>query len=244
MANDDLFLASRSPNPLEDTIDRVTGAIKARLLSPGERLPAERELAMQLGVSRSTLRAALQTLIDAGWIEVRRGRHGGSFVAKWPRMPHPRKLPEVLARYREELPGMLDYRRAVETAAALFAAERATPEEIADLEGYNQELTRSGNDFEAYRTADARFHIGVARAAHSPRIMQAVTEIEAMMSEVLDVVIYQTTDVMAHAGEQHAEIIAAIRSRQPDRAHALMLDHVRNTEEVIYSLANEESLSS
>lgn len=241
MANDDLFLAARSSNPLEDTVERLTGAIKARLLSPGERLPAERELALQLGVSRSTLRAALQSLTDAGWIEVRRGRHGGSFVAKWPRMPHPRKLPEILARYRDELPSVLDYRRAVETAAALFAAERAAPEEIAELEAINSALANHGSNFEAYRTADARFHIAVARAAHSPRIMQAVTETQSMISEVMDVVIYQTADVMAHAAEQHADIIDAIRSQQPDRAHVLMLDHVRATEEIIYNLVGEEN---
>lgn len=240
MMNDDLFLAVRGPNPLEDTIERVTGAIKARLLSPGERLPAERELAVQLGVSRSTLRAALQTLTDAGWIEVRRGRHGGSFVAKWPHMPHPRNLPEVLARYHDELPSLLDYRRAVETAAALFAAERATADDVDELEATNTALASHGCNFEAYRTADARFHIGVARAAHSPRIMQAVTEIESTMSEVLDVVIYQTTDVMDHAARQHAEIIAAIRAHQPNRAHTLMLDHVRATEEIIYNLGRSQ----
>lgn len=236
MANDDLFLATRSPNPLEDTVERLTGAIKARLLNPGDRLPAERELAIQLGVSRSTLRAALQTLIDDGWIEVRRGRHGGSFVAKWPHMPNPRKLNEVLASHRDDLPGMLDYRRAVETAAALFAAERASADELADLQLINQGLAAQGNNFEAYRTADARFHIGVARAAHSPRIMQAVTETQAMISEILDVVIYQTTDVMAHATDQHGAIIAAIQDRQADQAYKLMLDHLRATEEIIYTL--------
>ncbi|MBC8161312.1 MAG: winged helix-turn-helix transcriptional regulator, partial [Roseiflexaceae bacterium] len=108
MVQDDIFLAARSPNPLDETVKRVTGAITARLLSPGDRLPAERELAIQLGVSRSTLRVALQMLTAKGWLEVRRGRHGGSFVTRWPRMPHPRKLSEVLSRHSEDLPALLD----------------------------------------------------------------------------------------------------------------------------------------
>jgi DNA-binding transcriptional regulator YhcF (GntR family) len=98
MSCDDIFASIRSPN--EETIERIVGAIKARLLSPGDRLPAERDLAAQLGVSRSTLRVALQNLVRAGWLEVRRGRSGGAFVARWPAMPHPRRLPEVLTRPR------------------------------------------------------------------------------------------------------------------------------------------------
>lgn len=236
MPHNDIFLAVRSPNPLEESIERVTGAIKARLLSPGDRLPAERDLADQLGVSRSTLRVALQMLTDAGWLEVRRGRHGGSFVARWPRMPHPRTLHEVLNQYRSELPALLDYRRAVEAAAARFAAERATAEEIAELEHLNDTMCHSGGDFEAYRTADTRFHIGVARAAHSPRIMYAVTEVHASIAELLDVLIYHTKDQLNFAAEEHFHILEAIRMRELDRAHTLMLNHVRAVEEVIADL--------
>ncbi len=63
--HDDIFMTIRSPNPLEETMDRIAGVIKARLLNPGDRLPPERELATRLGVSRSTLRVALQNLVDA-----------------------------------------------------------------------------------------------------------------------------------------------------------------------------------
>ena len=236
MTQDDLFLASGTTNPLEETISRVTGAIKTRLLSPGERLPAERELALQLGVSRSTLRVALQTLIEAGWIEVRRGRHGGSFVARWPCMPHPRKLPEVLERHRESLPALLDYRRAVEGTAAALAAERATPDEIDELAAINRTLAENRTNLEAYRTADARFHIGIARAAHSPRIMQAMTEIQSSLSEVLDVVIYQTTDILVDAVEHHQKIVEAMRKNDCERAQHVMLEHVRVVEDVIHGL--------
>ena len=236
MTQDDLFLAAQTTNPLEQTIARVTGAIKTRLLSPGERLPAERDLAVQLGVSRSTLRVGLQTLTEAGWIEVRRGRHGGSFVARWPCMPHPRKLPEVLERHREDLPALLDYRRAVEGTAAALAAERATPDEIDELAAINHTLEENQENLEAYRTADARFHIGVARAAHSPRIMQAVTEIHSSLSEVLDVVIYQTTDMLVDAVAHHQKIIEAMRKSDYERAQQVMLEHVRVVEDVIYSL--------
>src|ERR671932_2320949 len=101
MSRDDIFTSVRSPNPLEETMARIVGSIKARLLSPGDRLPSERELAVQLGVSRSTLRVALQNLVQAGWLEVRRGRSGGALVARWPGIPHPRRPPQVLTQHRE-----------------------------------------------------------------------------------------------------------------------------------------------
>src|SRR5215208_6566277 len=239
MMRDDLFTSVRSPNPLEETIERIVGAIKARLLSPGDRLPAERDLAIQLGVSRSTLRVALQNLVQAGWLEVRRGRSGGAFVARWPLMPGPRRLPEVLTRRREGLPALLDYRRAVESAAAAFAAERATPAEVAELEALTSAIDGHTRGFEAYRAGDARFHIGIARAAHSPRILEAVTEVQAAMTEVLDVIVYHSAEVLRHSTDYHWHILDAIRAHDSEAARRAMLNHVMATENVIYGLIPE-----
>jgi DNA-binding FadR family transcriptional regulator len=235
----DMFMSIRSPNPLEETIERIADAIKTRLLSPGDRLPPERELAVQLGVSRSTLRVALRNLVAAGWLEVRRGRSGGAFVARWPAMPSPRKLPEVLTRRREGLPALLDYRRAVESAAAAFAAERATPAEVAELEALTSAIDEHAHGFEAYRASDARFHIGIARAAHSPRILEAVTEVQAAMTEVLDVIVYHSAEVLRHSTDYHWRILDAIRARDGEAARRAMLDHVMATENVIYGLIPE-----
>lgn len=236
---DDLFTSIHSANPLEETMARIVGAIKARLLSPGDRLPSERDLAAQLGVSRSTLRVALQNLVQAGWLEVRRGRSGGAFVARWPLMPSPRRLPEVLTRHREGLPALLDYRRAVESAAAGFAAERATLDELAELELLTGAIDGRESEFEAYRAGDARFHIGIARAAHSPRLLEAVTEVQSAMTEVLDVIIYHSVQVLGHSTDYHWRILDAIRNRDSERARRSMLDHVMATENVIYGLVPE-----
>jgi DNA-binding FadR family transcriptional regulator len=235
----DIFMSIRSPNPLEETIERIADAIKTRLLSPGDRLPPERELAVQLGVSRSTLRVALRNLVAAGWLEVRRGRSGGAFVARWPTMPSPRKLPEVLTRRREGLPALLDYRCAVESAAAAFAAARATPAEITELEALTSAIDGYEREFEAYRASDARFHIGIARAAHSPRILEAVTEVQAAMTEVLDVIVYHSAEVLRHSTDYHWRILDAIRAHDSEAARRAMLDHVMATENVIYGLVPE-----
>jgi DNA-binding FadR family transcriptional regulator len=238
----DIFTAFHSSNPLEDAMDRIAGAIRARLLSPGDRLPPERELAAQLGVSRSTLRVVLQNLTEDGWLEVRRGRRGGSFVARWPKMPKACQLPEVLTRYGHDLPGLLDYRRAVETAAAAYAAARATAEEIAELETINTLIAESIDDLETCRACDTRFHIGVARAAHSPRLMEAVTEVETEIAEILDVLIHHTNDSLREMVEQHWLILDAIRDQDEETARRVMLEHVVVTEQMIFNLGPEENL--
>ena len=236
---DAIFTSIHSTNPLEETIERIAGVIKSRLVSPGDRLPAERDLAVQLGVSRSTLRVALQNLVQAGWLEVRRGRNGGAFVARWPVMPSPRHLPEVLTRYREGLPALLDYRRAVESAAAAFAAERALPAELAELEALTGAIDGREDDFEAYRAGDARFHLGIARAAHSPRLLEAVAEVQAAMTEVLDAIIYHSVQVLGHSTDYHWRIFDAIRLHDSEAARRSMLDHIMATENVIYGLVPE-----
>ncbi len=70
----------RSGNALEDTTARIVQTVRLGLVAPGESLPAERELASLYGVSRDTVREAIRELADAGWLETRRGRYGGTFV--------------------------------------------------------------------------------------------------------------------------------------------------------------------
>src|SRR6185436_16579924 len=81
-ATDPVFAPVRSQTAFEETMERLGTAIKLGLLEPGERLPAERELCRQLGISRSTLRQALTALVQSGHLRATRGRSGGTFVAE------------------------------------------------------------------------------------------------------------------------------------------------------------------
>src|SRR5919206_1364973 len=72
-----VFRPVRTGNAFEETVERLLQAIRLGVAAPGERLPAERELAGRLGVSRVTLREAIRALADAGYVESRRGRDRG-----------------------------------------------------------------------------------------------------------------------------------------------------------------------
>lgn len=236
---DALFSRVQSYNAFEETLNRIVGAIKARLLSPGDRLPPERELAQQLNVSRSTLREALAVLIEAGYLEARRGRTGGTFVVGAPRLPEAPKRETILNRMREQLPALLDFRRVVEPAAAELAARRANAADLAHLKTILDSMLGAERDFYRYRAMDARFHVGIARSANSPLLLQAVTDVQTALTDILDLIVYHSERVLQHSTEYHWNILEAIRVQRPDEARQHMLDHIRATESIIYGLVPE-----
>src|SRR5689334_25284542 len=87
-ASDALLRPVRLGNAFEDTVGRLLETIRLGVLAPGESLPPERELAARLGVSRDTVREAIKSLADAGYLVSRRGRYGGTFLSEQlPRHP-------------------------------------------------------------------------------------------------------------------------------------------------------------
>ena len=122
-----VFKPVQPPTTFEETVERLGTAIRLGLLPAGSRLPSERDLAHQLGISRSTLREAITTLVQSGHLVSARGRTGGTFVAERP------PLAELDKPLGEEAWAVLDYRVAVETGATVLAAERAAAEDLERL---------------------------------------------------------------------------------------------------------------
>src|ERR1700743_2476622 len=115
-----VFAPVHSQTAFEETVERLGTAIKLGLLSPGTRLPAERELCAKLGIARSTLRQALVALGQSGHLRANRGRGGGTFVSdELP--PAPPLTDEALDRWR----AVWDNRTAAEVGIAVLACRRA-----------------------------------------------------------------------------------------------------------------------
>ena len=225
-----VFAPVRSQTAFEETLERLGTAIKLGLLAPGARLPAERELCRRLEISRSTLRQALTALAQSGHLYAVRGRGGGTFVAQRPPPIDP-PTRELLAGWREAC----DVRLGVELGIAALCAERAPEAELAPLDELVTAMDDLTEDFPGYRQADVRFHIGLAEATHSPRLIALATEAQGAMTDLISYIAHPP-EVLAHANAQHGQLLSRIRARDADAAMRTMAEHLRGTEHVLAGL--------
>jgi GntR family transcriptional regulator, transcriptional repressor for pyruvate dehydrogenase complex len=232
-ALDAVFERVHPPTTFEETVERLGTAIRLGLLSPKSRLPAERDLADELGISRSTLRQAITTLVQSGHLVSRRGRSGGTFVADEPPLAQDHPGGPVSS---DEARAVLDYRLAVETGVLVLAAERATPDDLGRLDELTRKMAEAeGARFNAYRRADVRFHIGLAEACHSPRLVAAMTEVQGHMTDLIERIAHPDV-VLARANEQHRRLVALLRRADVGAAVQLMREHCAGTEHILAGL--------
>lgn len=221
-----LFRPVRTRNAFEETVERLLQAIRLGVAAPGEKLPAERDLAARLGVSRVTLRDAIRAIADAGYVESRRGRYGGTFVAASLPTPAPRDAPAG------ELDDVLTLRHVLECGAAEAAAGRTlTPADrqhlsaalldVAGVDGVTDDQTE-------YRRRDSRLHLAIAEVTASPSLTTAVADIRTRVNGLLDAIPLLAANI-EHSDEQHRTIVAAILSGDAPAARQAMAEHIEGT---------------
>ncbi len=218
------------PTTFEETVERLGNAIKLGLLSAGTRLPPERELATQLGISRSTLRQAIVTLVQSGHLTSLRGRAGGTFVAETP----PLATPSTRRPKPDDMRAVLDYRVAIEVGAAILACERARPRDLDRMRSCVERM-REVAKFDTYRRADIRFHIAVAEASGSPRMVAAMTEVQGDMSELISLIPHPE-EVLARSNAQHERLVRCLERSDTTRAVKCIRDHLAGTEHILFGL--------
>jgi GntR family transcriptional regulator, transcriptional repressor for pyruvate dehydrogenase complex len=223
-----VFEPVQTVTTFEETVERLGTAIRLGLLPPGAQLPPERDLAEQMGISRSTLRQSLTALTQSGHLVAVRGRGGGWFVAD--PLPPAQSEPVELSEWRE----LLDYRVAIEVGAVVLASERAEAHEIAQLRRHVERM-REVDDFPTFRQADVFFHLGLAEAAGSSRLVAAMTEVQGAMSELIGHIPHPP-EVLDRSNLQHAKLIALLERGDAERAARLIRDHVHGTERVLAGL--------
>jgi GntR family transcriptional repressor for pyruvate dehydrogenase complex len=217
------------PTTFEETVERLGTAIRLGLLPPGRRLPPERDLATLLKISRSTLRQAITTLVESGHLTSVRGRTGGTFVVEAPPLSGTAEEP-----LGDDARATLDYRVAVETGATVLAAERAGHDDLERLDQLVERMS-SAAAFEDYRRADVRFHICIAEAAQSPRLVSAMTEVQGHVSDLV-ALIPHPQQVLTQSNAQHGRLVALLRKRDAAGAVLLIREHIAGTEHILAGL--------
>lgn len=201
---------------------QLSSLIAAGEFAPGQRLPAERELAQQLGVSRPSVREALIALEIEGKIEVRVG--AGVFVVA----PKPKALMEP-ANEGEGPFELLGARRVIEGEAAAWAAREAEDADVAEIRAAVDELSNLEHDEHGCDPADRSFHLAVARATHNGPLLSVVVMLwdqgrGATWRQVEKH--FETPSIRAATLRDHRAILKAIDAHDPREARAAMHKHL------------------
>ena len=222
-----MFTKVKPRSVSDDIVDQMVSAIFSGNLSAGGKLPPERALAQAFGVGRQALREAIQKLQGMGILEVRKPQ--GTYV----RDLSADVLRQSLARIFDGDVGsflhFLDVRKWMEAMTAAEAAQRATVEDIGQIETTlpRLRLAASQNDREALDDADVAFHMAIVAATHNGPLVHLVDTFGDIMwaSHGLRLAVLRAQNLQTIC-EEHTAISEAIRCRASDRARDAMLHHI------------------
>jgi DNA-binding FadR family transcriptional regulator len=214
----------RAGNGFEEALERVLQIVRLGLVPGGGRLPAERELAGRLGISRATLREVLKVLQEEGLVEARRGRYGGTFVL--PRRPGDGE--ELRRRVAEvDLEDVLRFREVLEVGAAGLCAAHGLPAAGAERLRAALAGTRDAPPAD-YRRRDTLLHLALAELSGSPTLAARYAAVRATLNDLLDCVPLLVRN-LEHSQRQHAALVEAVLTGDPDRARETMREHCAGT---------------
>lgn len=208
----------------EQVVSHIRSLIEQGTLRPGDRLASERELAQQIGVSRTSVRAGLRSLAAMGVVQTRQG--AGTSITSGPPTLVSEPLRLVAALHGLRLGGLFEVRRVLEAGTAALASERATPEQIATMSDEVTGMYSALHDPQTFLDYDLRFHRAVAAAANNPMLGAIIEAVSALFFEQRRVTIEKARNLKESA-DMHRKIYQAIRARDTEGARAAMDEHVR-----------------
>jgi GntR family transcriptional repressor for pyruvate dehydrogenase complex len=204
-------------------VRHVAGLIERGEIGPGGRLPAERELAEAVGVSRPTVRAGLQALAAMGVTEARQG--SGTYITDGPPRLGAGPLSFLAALHGFTRDEMFEARKVLEAGAAALAAERGQAQLLAPMAEEIVGMFATLDDPKAYLEHDSRFHRALAAAAGNPVLLALVEMVSTLAYERRRLTVDRARDLRT-AAEAHRRIYEAVRDRDANRARTEVSRHL------------------
>ncbi|MFL9931854.1 FadR/GntR family transcriptional regulator [Paraburkholderia sp. RL18-103-BIB-C] len=224
---------SLSSSALDRTVRQLEEKVLEGSWGSSARLPAERSLAESMGVSRSTVREAIQRLVSRGMLETKPG--SGVYVVQ----KQPARLSAPWLQLVTENPPLraetLEFRLVFECAAARFAAQRSTPQELDKLQAILLKMRNAvaAHDVDAEAIVDGEFHTALTAASHNRMLDQFYASVITMLREHIAANTFDATINNSNAAiqstmrlGQHESIFFAVRDRDPDAAQQAMFAHI------------------
>ena len=212
----------------EEVLRQFDAAIAVGQLEPGDRLPRERDLAAQFGVSRTSVREAIRVLEALGIIEVRRGRDNGATILAEPANAFSRLLRLHIGLQHVSVDDLIEFRVATESWAAAAFARKRYAETLAEL---NEVVERMASVSQAdFNEIDTAFHFLLVRGAQNQMAVLVLDGArDAISRTILDAImsIKNWLSERDRLVAEHRAIAAAIEAGDPDRAAALVAEHIR-----------------
>jgi|WetSurMetagenome_2_1015567.scaffolds.fasta_scaffold03243_4 DNA-binding FadR family transcriptional regulator len=199
--------------------------ILRRTWPPGSKLPSENELSQTMGVSRVSIREGIQQLVSLGIAETRHGK--GTFVRGLDGQVQFNALIPQLVLEDIDILHVLEYRRIVEKGAAALAAERATDQDLAEMEAVYEQMVQVRDNVAEFARADLEFHLVLAKATYNPVIIKVNNVLRSILEVSMENIV--STLGMEDGLHYHRLIISAIRIRDAKAAEGLLQEHVDKT---------------
>ena len=219
-----MYKVVRSSRLYEQIVQQVEESIQKGALKTGDKLPPERELAQQFGVSRTAVREAVKALREKGFVEAYPGR--GTFIMET--SAHPIRLSldrMVKAGQAEGSRYLTEVREMMEPEIAALAAERAEAEDLAAMHESFEVMERAKRDPDAFIEADLDFHLALAEAAANPIILSLIDSIVGLLREQR-MGIFQVEGGPERGQYHHKKILDAVEHRDAAGAREAMKAHM------------------
>lgn len=222
-----VYKVVRTSRLYEQIVQQIEESVLNGTLKPGDQLPAERDLAQRLGVSRTAVREAVKTLREKGLVEAYSGR--GTFITDGTSQAA-RQSFDLMVKIgqqgqQEGLPHLAELRLALEPGIAAMAAERVTDEDLTAMREAVAVMDRSQENAEAYIEADLDFHLALAEAAANPLILSLIDSIVGLLREQR-IRIFNVEGGPQRGQFHHKRILEAMERRDPEMARATMRAHL------------------
>jgi GntR family transcriptional repressor for pyruvate dehydrogenase complex len=212
--------------------DQIRASILAGEFSPGDKLPPERELAEMFGVSRPSVREALNALASSGLVMSYQG--GGTVVMSLVETSAVNSLTELIRTQQDRALDVIEVRKCMESWTAYYAAQRSLPEDIRRMEEIVAGMERNLAGLLPSEDLDANFHIVIARATHNIvwlHLMQSLFDAMKEFQQSVWRAVYITSEDHHQLYRHHLSIFEAIKSRDAVAAREAMMAHLTFAEQ-------------